>query len=325
MTTAVRPDSHLADYTDVPHLVRSGVKLGVMQSVIVFLFALVSNRLSGPPELALDSLLLAVGVGATIVLPGAWTRARTIEGIAGGAGIGLIAAGTFLVIDVALFQPLGIYSNRWLEIGGGSNWWYHPVWWTVGTYLAWMGSWVQANQSAKSGAPAALRVARDGREHGGVGRADVRAAQQRPVTHERVRGDGAGTALEADAGAQVEGERAAVGRRRPAAGDRGHDPKRGRIDVHQPGEHVSLHREAGLVAAEQRRHRDRIGGQPVAERASVNWSGLRRGRHLGAAPATDRDKCQQHRREDETASAAVGQSPEDGRVRGSAAIARATR
>jgi len=158
MTTAVRPDSHLADYTDVPHLVRSGVKLGVMQSVIVFLFALVSNRLSGPPELALDSLLLAVGVGATIVLPGAWTRARTIEGIAGGAGIGLIAAGVFLVIDVALFQPLGIYSNRWLEIGGGSNWWYHPVWWMVGTYLAWMGSWVQANQSAKSGAPAALQL-----------------------------------------------------------------------------------------------------------------------------------------------------------------------
>ena len=91
------------------------------------------------------------------MLPGLWTRARTIEGIAGAAGIGLAAAFVFMVIDVALFQPLGLWTNRWLEIGGGANWWYHPVWWMVGTYLTWMGALVQANQAAKSGARARWR------------------------------------------------------------------------------------------------------------------------------------------------------------------------
>ena len=50
-------------------------------------------------------------------------------------------------------QPLGVYTNRWLEIGGGSNWWYHPVWWMVGTYMPWLGAWVLANQTARAGAP----------------------------------------------------------------------------------------------------------------------------------------------------------------------------
>jgi hypothetical protein len=80
-------------------------------------------------------------------LPGLWTRARTIEGIAGAAGIGLGATVVFLLIDVALLQPIGTYTNRWREIGGFSNWWYHPVWWMVGTYLPWMGAWILAHQS----------------------------------------------------------------------------------------------------------------------------------------------------------------------------------
>jgi hypothetical protein len=108
-------------------------------------------RLDGPVELVVCGLILLIGVAATIVLPGQWTHARTIEGIAGAAGIGLAAAFVFLIVDVAVFQPVHLYSNRWLEIGGGSNWWYHPVWWMVGTYLTCQGAWVQANQAAKSG------------------------------------------------------------------------------------------------------------------------------------------------------------------------------
>ena len=63
-----------------------------------------------------------------------------------GSGIGLGAAVVFLFIDVSLLQNIGTYNHRWLELGGGSNWWYHPVWWMVGTFLPWFGAWMLANQ-----------------------------------------------------------------------------------------------------------------------------------------------------------------------------------
>jgi len=68
-------------------------------------------------------------------------------------GIRPISASSFLVFDVALFQPFGLYTNRWLEIGGGSNWWYHPIWWMLGTYLPWLGAWILACQAARGGQP----------------------------------------------------------------------------------------------------------------------------------------------------------------------------
>jgi hypothetical protein len=152
MTSAVDPIAG-ADHTELRHILTRAAVLGVFQSVLVAAFALVSRALDGPVEVALEAVILVVGVAATIALPGTWTRARSIEGIAGAAAIGLAATVVFLIIDVALFQPLGLYSNRWLEIGGGSNWWYHPVWWMVGTFLPWMGALVLAGQTAKSGAP----------------------------------------------------------------------------------------------------------------------------------------------------------------------------
>jgi hypothetical protein len=158
MTSAVLTTPE-QDHTALPHVLRAGAQLGVLQSVAVALYAAASRWLSGPLELVVLAAVLIVGAAASLVLPGLWTKARTIEGIAGAAGIGLTAAGVFLVIDVVLFQPLGIYSNRWLEIGGGSNWWYHPVWWMAGTYLSWMGAWALANQSSKGGGPAPAVVA----------------------------------------------------------------------------------------------------------------------------------------------------------------------
>ena len=146
MTSAVQ-SSTSADYTEVPFVVRSGVMLGILQSVLVFAFSFASRLLEGTPELIVRAIILLIGIGATTLLPGIWTRARTIEGIAGAAGIGLMATGVFLVVDALLLQNLGTYTNRWLAIGGGSNWWYHPVWWMVGTYLPWMGAWILAHQA----------------------------------------------------------------------------------------------------------------------------------------------------------------------------------
>ncbi len=156
MTSAAAAHS---DRIDIPRVVRLAIVLGIIQTVIVALFAVVTRLFDGPVEKALEAVLLVIGLAATILLPGLWTRARTIDGIAAAAGIGLSATVVFLLLDVALLQPLGAYTFRWRDIGGGSNWWYHPVWWMAGTYLAWMGAFILANQTARRGQPSVAGLA----------------------------------------------------------------------------------------------------------------------------------------------------------------------
>jgi hypothetical protein len=141
------------DVTAVPWIVAGSVKLGLLEAVLVLLFSLASRFLGGIAETIVCGIILVTGLAAVTMLPGLWTRAVTIEGIAGAAGIGLGATGVFLLLDILLLQNIGTYTNRWYEIGGGSNWWYHPVWWMVGTFLPWMGAWILANQQAKNGRP----------------------------------------------------------------------------------------------------------------------------------------------------------------------------
>ena len=143
------------DLTRVPMIVQGAVKLGLLESILVLLFSLASRLPAGIPETILQGLILLVGLAAVSMLPGLWTRPRTIEGIAGAAGIGLAAAAVFLLVDVTLLQNVGTYSHRWYDLGGGSNWWYHPVWWMVGTFLPWMGAWILANQTVRDGRPSA--------------------------------------------------------------------------------------------------------------------------------------------------------------------------
>ncbi len=142
-----------ADLTDLPYVLRAAVKLGLLESAAVLVIGLVSKYLDGILETALLGVLVTVAVLAVTFLPGIWTRARSIEGIAGAAGIGLTATVVFLAVDVAFFQPFGLYTHRWRDIGGGSNWWYHPVFWMVGTYLPWLGAWILAAKAAKGGTP----------------------------------------------------------------------------------------------------------------------------------------------------------------------------
>ncbi len=141
------------DLTDVPAIVRGAVKLGLLEAVVVLVVSLVSRLLpNGVLQTAILAVVVTLGLTAVTLLPGLWTRPRTIEGIAGAAGIGLGAAVVFLLIDVTLLQNIGTYGHRWLDLGGGSNWWYHPVWWMVGTFLPWMGAWIFANQRSKGSA-----------------------------------------------------------------------------------------------------------------------------------------------------------------------------
>jgi hypothetical protein len=141
------------DLTDVPAIVRGAVKLGLLESVLVLVISLVSRFLpNGVLQTAVLGVIVLAGLFGVTFLPGLWTRPRTIEGIAGAAGIGLAAAVVYLLIDVTLLQNIGTYGHRWLELGGGSNWWYHPVWWMVGTFLPWLGAWMLANQLVKGSA-----------------------------------------------------------------------------------------------------------------------------------------------------------------------------
>ncbi|HEX5004179.1 MAG TPA: hypothetical protein VFV65_02630 [Gemmatimonadales bacterium] len=148
MSTAVRAESG-TDLTDLPYVLRSAVTLGAITAIVVVAMSFITRFLAGAAEFGLGAVVLVAGLAAVTFLPGRWTNPRTIEGIAGAAGIGLAATVVFLAIDVAVLQPTGIYTNRWREIGGGSNWWYHPVWWMVGTFLPWMGAQILASQARR--------------------------------------------------------------------------------------------------------------------------------------------------------------------------------
>ena len=157
MASAVELQGNV-DRTDVPQIVRTSIRLGLLESLFVLVLSLITRFTEGVVETALLAVVLVVGLALVAGLPGIWTRARTIEGIAGAAGIGLGATFVYLLVDVALLQPIGTYTNRWLQIGGFSNWWYHPVWWMVGTFIPWMGAWFLANQAAKGGRPSIVTL-----------------------------------------------------------------------------------------------------------------------------------------------------------------------
>ena len=85
------------DLTDVPSIVRGSVLLGIFEAVAVLLISLASRFLAGPLETVVLAVLLLLALAPVTLLPGIWTRARTIEGIAGAAGIGLGATFVFLL------------------------------------------------------------------------------------------------------------------------------------------------------------------------------------------------------------------------------------
>jgi hypothetical protein len=157
MTTTAQANRDY-DATAVPEIVLGSVKLGLIEAGLVLLFSLASRFLGGILEVVVCAIVVIVGLAAVTLLPGLWTRPRTIEGLAGAAGIGLGAAGVFLLVDLVLLQNIGTYSSRWYEVGGGSNWWYHPVWWMAGTFLPWMGAWMLANHTSRGRRSSPLRA-----------------------------------------------------------------------------------------------------------------------------------------------------------------------
>jgi hypothetical protein len=144
MSATVAPAA--SDRSDFRTVTAGGAKLGVATAVAVVAF-LAASRLV-PIDAGLRGgvtalIVLAAGLAAAF-LPAQWTVARSTEGIAGAATIGLVGTVVFSAIDIALLRPFKAYPWTWDAIGGGSTWWYLPVWWMLGTFLAWMGGIVTA-------------------------------------------------------------------------------------------------------------------------------------------------------------------------------------
>src|SRR5207253_2260383 len=153
MSAPARPAPLASDRSDFRTVTVGGAGIGLVAGVAVVLF-LAASRLvpdAGGLRGAVEALIvLAAGV-IVAFLPAAWTAPRGPEGVAGAAAIGLVGTIVFSAIDIVLFRPFKAYPWTWDAVGGGSTWWYLPIWWMLGTFLAWMGAIVTAGRAARDG------------------------------------------------------------------------------------------------------------------------------------------------------------------------------
>jgi len=141
-----------ADRSEFRHVLLSGTIVGVVTAAAVILYLIVSRLLSpGMVVSLLQTVIVLAGGVAAAFLPGFYASSRTTQGIAGAAAIGLWGTIVFMAIDIILLRPFHAYPWTWDAVGGGSTWWYLPVWWMLGTFLAWMGAIVTAGRAARGG------------------------------------------------------------------------------------------------------------------------------------------------------------------------------
>ena len=155
MTTSAAPAA--TDRSDFRTVMIAGAKTGALIGLAVVVF-LVATRALGPgaARAAVQTLVVLAATTAAAFLPAFWAAPRTTEGVAGSAAIGLWGTIVFSVIDIALFRPLRAYPWTWDAVGGGSTWWYLPMWWMLGTYLAWLGGLVWAQRHTRGGAEVSI-------------------------------------------------------------------------------------------------------------------------------------------------------------------------
>ncbi|MBI4501337.1 MAG: hypothetical protein HY700_09270 [Gemmatimonadetes bacterium] len=145
MSTTASP--YALERRDLRTILTGGVSLGMVTIVAVVIFALVSRSISGRSEVIFQSLMVLVGGALAMFLPANAIRPRSVDGIGWTALTGFLGAVVFAVADIAILRPISLYSWTWDAIGGGSGWWYIPVWWMGATFLAWMGGLVYASRA----------------------------------------------------------------------------------------------------------------------------------------------------------------------------------
>ena len=150
MTTSAAPAA--TDRSDFRTVMIAGAKIGALIGLAVVVFLVVTRALvPGAARAAAQTLVVLAAAAAAAFLPAFWAAPRSTEGVAGSAAIGLWGTIVFSVIDIALFRPLRAYPWTWDAVGGGSTWWYLPMWWMLGTYLAWLGGLLWAQRQTRGG------------------------------------------------------------------------------------------------------------------------------------------------------------------------------
>src|SRR5881409_2499088 len=153
--------SATVDRSEFRHILQSGTIVGAVTGAAVVLFLLVSRSGLLPAGIVSSFVLMLIvlpGGVAAAFLPGFFAASRTVHGVASAAAIGLWGTIVFMAIDIILLRPFQAFPWTWDAVGGGSTWWYLPIWWMLGTALAWTGAIVTADRAAR-GDPALVRAA----------------------------------------------------------------------------------------------------------------------------------------------------------------------
>jgi hypothetical protein len=164
MTSVTTPDR-----SEFRHVLFSGTIVGAVTGVSVILYLVIARLLPAGIVASILETIIVLGAAVLVTfLPGFFATSRTVQGVAGAAAIGLWGTIVFMAVDVVLLRPFKAYPWTWDAVGGGSTWWYLPIWWMLGTLLAWMGGIVTAGRAARGGntAIASLAIAPLG---GGLG------------------------------------------------------------------------------------------------------------------------------------------------------------
>jgi hypothetical protein len=140
------------DRSEFRHILYSGTIVGAVTAAAVIIYIVISRLLpAGIIEALLQTIVVIAAAVAAAFLPAFFATSRTVQGIASAAAIGLWGTIVFMAIDIILLRPFKAYPWTWDAVGGGSTWWYLPIWWMLGTFVAWMGAIVTAGRAARGG------------------------------------------------------------------------------------------------------------------------------------------------------------------------------
>lgn len=142
MSAAVEPAQ--LDRTDARTVLLGGLKIGLLTAVAVALFVTGSAVIGAGVRPLFQAVLVFTGGCLVAYLPASWVGARSGDGIAAAAFIGLLGTAVFSLVDIVVLRVVDLYPWTWDAVGGGSGWWYLSVWWMLGTFVAWMGGMVTA-------------------------------------------------------------------------------------------------------------------------------------------------------------------------------------
>jgi len=148
------------DRSDFRHILGSGTRVGAAVGAAVIVYLLVSRRVpAGIAQALIQTAVVLTAAVTASLMPAQWTTARSTEGVAGAAAVGLWGTIVFMAIDIILFRPFKAYPWTWDAVGGGSTWWYLPIWWMLGTFSAWMGGLYTAGRAARGGSTSVAALA----------------------------------------------------------------------------------------------------------------------------------------------------------------------